>query len=59
MKDKVITESKKEGSLIEANSLESHMKWQKTNSNLVIEDNTIYEIDEDCMNCLKKEKNLN
>nr|WP_297934067.1 hypothetical protein [uncultured Lachnoclostridium sp.] len=30
-----------------------------TEKGLIIEENTIYEIDEECMNCLNKEKNSN
>lgn len=42
-----------------ANSLELKASEASTASGLIIEENTIYEIDEDCMNCLNKEKNSN
>lgn len=50
MNDKAETTDKK------SNVLESHTI---TASSLIIEENTIYEIDEECMNCLKKEKHKN
>lgn len=48
MNDKVEITDKK-------NALEPHTIIV---SSLVIEDNTIYEIDGECMNCLNKEKNI-
>lgn len=41
---------------VKANSLEARMDSISAKDNLIIEENTIYEIDEDCMNCLNKEK---
>ena len=45
--------------ILKANSLELKASEASTASDLIIEENTIYEIDEDCMNCLNKEKNSN
>lgn len=41
---------------VKANSLEARMDSISVKDNLIIEENTIYEIDEDCMNCLNKGK---
>lgn len=57
MSDKVEIMDNK-SSIIKANSLDPRTSKDSMNTSLVIEENTIYEIDEECMNCLKKEKNM-
>lgn len=44
---------------VRANSLEAQIEKSSGKVNLIIEDNTIYEIDEECMNCLNKERKKN
>lgn len=56
MKNRVITlNSKSDKNVLKANSLDSRVNDMNRASDLVIEDNTIYEIDQDCINCMKKE----
>ena len=43
---------------LQASSRNTKLGESSKNSNLVIEDNTIYEIDGECMNCLNREKNI-
>lgn len=45
--------------MLEAKSVEAKALETSTEKGLIIEENTIYEIDEECMNCLNKDKNNN
>lgn len=45
--------------ILKANSLEVKESEASIESDLIIEENTIYEIDKECMNCMNKEKNSN
>ena len=45
--------------ILKANSLEVKESEASIESELIIEENTIYEIDKECMNCMNKEKNSN
>ena len=45
--------------ILKANSLEGKESEASIESDLIIEENTIYEIDKECMNCMNKEKNSN
>lgn len=40
--------------IIKRGALEQSISENSLSTGLIIEDNTIYEIDEECMNCLKK-----
>ena len=55
----IIQNANSQKNILKANSLELKASEASTASDLIIEENTIYEIDEDCMNCLNKEKNSN
>ena len=45
--------------MLEAKSVEAKVLETSTEKGLIIEENTIYEIDEECMNCQNKDKNNN
>ena len=45
--------------MLEAKSVEAKALETSTEKGLIIEENTIYEIDEECMNCQNKDNNNN
>ena len=45
--------------MLEAKSVEAKVLETSTEKGLIIEENTIYEIDEECMNCQNKDNNNN
>lgn len=60
MNRRVITQdANSQKNILKANSLEVKESEASIESDLIIEENTIYEIDKECMNCLNKEKNSN
>ncbi|SES70580.1 hypothetical protein [[Clostridium] polysaccharolyticum] len=60
MKDREISlNQKKDRNVLKVSSIDSYKRISGVSSDLIIEENTIYEIDKDCLDCLKKEKDMN
>lgn len=55
MENEIKMEERKE-QITEEETKRNNRNLKNLNSNLIIEENTIYEIDQECMSCLEKGK---